>query len=308
MKKIYLMIASVIAIGASAQATLDTLPASFHTGPGVFGTFTQLRLPNGTATDKFVRGIYHIPSSEIGATSMVSGESILKIGFHTLDSVSGAKNLQVDSTVTGTITIYAQNTTDATFSKSGNWSAIYPTMTAIYTGPFNIFKDSVAEYMFTCNTPLIYNGGGLYIAYDYTRDASSKISTTPASWDANNLISASCFASRLTTAAPAALPAGGSAFRPATRIVHDFASKVNTVKDNNSFAIYPNPNNGVFSVSVKGEPITALSVLDAVGKVVYTKDASTISESIDISKLSAGIYFLKVSQNGKTKVMTFTKN
>jgi Secretion system C-terminal sorting domain len=330
MKKIYLMIASIIAIGANAQATKDTIPESARLG-GQFGSTTAVRLPNGSAADKFVRGAFIIKPSEIGATPMVAGESILQIGFQTADSVGtvppGAVSI-VDSNITGTIVIYAKNTTDTLFNPAlagTSWTALYATMTPIYTGPFNIYKDSVGEIMLTCNGSFIYNGDGIYLAYDYTRNANSKIvgntypsTTTPgafvasvANWDANNSVAASCFVNRPAagaTAPLATLPAAGSAFRPCTRIVHDFVSKVNTLKDNNSFAIYPNPNNGVFSVSVKGEPITALNVLDVTGKSIFNKDASSINESIDISKYPAGVYILQVNQAGKTKTLRFSKN
>jgi hypothetical protein len=329
MKKIYLMIASVIAIGANAQATKDTIPESGLTDT-TFGSTTSVRLPNGAANDRFTRGAYIIKASEIGATSMVLGESILQIGFRTADTVGTNPLAAVsvaDSNITGTIIIYAKNTLDTIFNPTlagSSWTALYATMTPIYTGPFNIYKDSVGELMFVCNGSFVYNGDGLYLAFDYTRDANSKIVSTTfpgatpgtfvaraASWDANAEVGASCFVNRppVGASAPlATLPAAGSAFRPCTRIVHDFVSKVNTVKDNNSFAIYPNPNNGVFSVSVKGEPISSLNVLDVTGKSIFTKDASSINESIDISKYPAGVYILQVNQAGKTKTLRFSKN
>jgi hypothetical protein len=330
MKKIYLMIATAFTLNAAAQATKDTIPETGLTDTS-FGSTTSVRLPNGTANDRFTRGAFIITSSDladINITTIVAGESITKIGFATADTVGTNPPARVsvaDSNVTGTIIIYAKNTNDTIFNASlggTSWSTLFATMTPIYTGPFNIVKDFVGEMMYTCNGSFVYTGAGLYLAFDYTRDATSKIvgntfpsTTTPvtfgpaaASWDANAQLSASCFVNRSATTAPATLPTAGSAFRPCARIEHDFVSKVKTVKDNNTFNVYPNPNNGVFNVSVKGSPIQALEVMDATGKSILTKDASSINETIDISKFPAGIYFLKVNQAGKNKTMKFTKN
>jgi Secretion system C-terminal sorting domain len=335
MKKIYLFIATVFAINMSAQGTKDTIPASSRDTIGAFGSTTSLRLPNGTANDRFVRGAFIVRADEIGNnTLMVAGERLIKVGFQTADSVGTVPPQVVsvaDSLITGTIIIYAKNTTDTVFSPAlggSSWPTLFATMTPIYTGPFIIYPDSIGEIMFTCNGAFTYNGDGIYFAYDYTRSPTSKIvgntfpsTTTPgtftasaASWDANNQLTASCFVNRpanpTTATAPAPnLPAAGSAFRPCMRIVHDFvSSKVTTINDNNTYGVFPNPNNGVFKVTAKGEPLTAVNVLDATGKVILSNDASGLNETIDISKFPAGIYFLQVTQAGKNKTTKFTKN
>ncbi|MFI5170969.1 MAG: T9SS type A sorting domain-containing protein [Chitinophagales bacterium] len=77
--------------------------------------------------------------------------------------------------------------------------------------------------------------------------------------------------------------------------------------DENSFSIYPNPNNGVFIVSVPSVSPwlfnSKLEVYSSLGEVVYSKELSTgsfgnsndgnINETISIDKLSSGIYFVR---------------
>jgi PKD repeat protein len=73
-----------------------------------------------------------------------------------------------------------------------------------------------------------------------------------------------------------------------------------------SITISPNPNNGVFKVSVgsfKGDRIS-LSVFNPVGSVVYEDADLTVNEksgkTIDLSSLKEGIYFLKVKGDAST--------
>lgn len=75
---------------------------------------------------------------------------------------------------------------------------------------------------------------------------------------------------------------------------HDLAQEIN---------IYPNPANEV--VRVEGLEFSVESVLmivDVLGKEVLRADFNSVNQSIDISELSAGIYFLKVNHNSKSYI------
>jgi hypothetical protein len=71
------------------------------------------------------------------------------------------------------------------------------------------------------------------------------------------------------------------------------------------FNVYPNPNNGVFTVelnNIKADDYK-ISVTNVLGQEVYTsnKEISTlISEKIDLSDLSKGVYMLEVSNSEST--------
>ncbi len=70
------------------------------------------------------------------------------------------------------------------------------------------------------------------------------------------------------------------------------------VYDGNLFTLHPNPLRGGL-LNVKSESHTAknISIFDIIGKQVYLK--KTTESQINISNLKAGLYFVKVQQDGK---------
>jgi len=61
-------------------------------------------------------------------------------------------------------------------------------------------------------------------------------------------------------------------------------------------AIYPNPTNGIITIQFEGK-LANVSVVDLTGKVV-TKTSIQSNETIDMSSLNAGTYFVNVEVNG----------
>ncbi|TND08276.1 MAG: hypothetical protein FD123_2418 [Bacteroidetes bacterium] len=79
-------------------------------------------------------------------------------------------------------------------------------------------------------------------------------------------------------------------------------------QDNLLLNLYPNPNNGEFTVELLQEPNTedlVLEVYDMMGKKVFTKSVSASQRKwqIDLSQYEKGIYLLKASSAGQ-EVMT----
>ena len=62
------------------------------------------------------------------------------------------------------------------------------------------------------------------------------------------------------------------------------------------FTLYPNPNNGSFSIEFAQEGNNAFKVLDITGKVVYQELANAKAASINLA-LSSGVYFVEVTNN-----------
>jgi hypothetical protein len=182
---------------------------TFVEAPASLNTSTQLRLPNGTATDVFVRGAYIVRASELG--SLTSGTSVTNLGFRLVQSTT-----PLNDTVSGTIKIYLGNTANTTYALNSTWTTAISGLTLVYNGPFNLL-DSVGTIDKLLNTAFAYTGGGIYVAYDYKMNNAANASINPATWDANNSLTGGCFVSRSATAAPTTLPAAGSAFRPVTR-------------------------------------------------------------------------------------------
>jgi len=69
--------------------------------------------------------------------------------------------------------------------------------------------------------------------------------------------------------------------------------------------IYPNPNNGVFTVDI--ESSTTINIIDVLGKVVYTQKLLDGKYTINLSNLNNGLYILKAESNGQLKTVRLIK-
>jgi hypothetical protein len=62
------------------------------------------------------------------------------------------------------------------------------------------------------------------------------------------------------------------------------------------FSVSPNPSNGVFTVIANNVDTYTLEIINVLGEVVSTKSIEgTINETINVSNLNAGVYFVKVA-------------
>ena len=78
-----------------------------------------------------------------------------------------------------------------------------------------------------------------------------------------------------------------------------------TANQLNGITVYPNPSNGVFNINIPSDSKNLrLEVTDISGKVVqeaFINKASNSIYKLDLSKLSKGIYLMKVSDNNYSK-------
>ncbi len=73
----------------------------------------------------------------------------------------------------------------------------------------------------------------------------------------------------------------------------------------NSILVYPNPNQGVFTVEVKNE--TEISLYSAIGSELLRKKVSAGKTELTISNLASGIYYLKSVSGNKSTVIKLVK-
>jgi hypothetical protein len=76
-----------------------------------------------------------------------------------------------------------------------------------------------------------------------------------------------------------------------------------SVKDNaiEGFATYPNPiTNSTFTITSKSSSKKTITIFNVLGKKVLSSSFSGVKSTIDVSAISAGIYILKVTEEGKT--------
>lgn len=70
--------------------------------------------------------------------------------------------------------------------------------------------------------------------------------------------------------------------------------------------IFPNPSNGIFTLSFAELPSgqTSVKLMDAIGKVIYSNDIMNQMTQYDFSYLKAGTYYLQVVNGNKSVTKT----
>jgi hypothetical protein len=77
-----------------------------------------------------------------------------------------------------------------------------------------------------------------------------------------------------------------------------------------NIVLYPNPSNGIFNLVSGTNEITEIQVYDLTGKVIWSKKDFEVSNSeiqINLSSVSQGIYFVKISANNQSTVKRIIK-
>jgi hypothetical protein len=69
--------------------------------------------------------------------------------------------------------------------------------------------------------------------------------------------------------------------------------------------IYPNPNNGVFTIELNAT--TQVSITSILGDVLVNTTLNTGKQTLDIQNRANGIYFVKLIQNGKQQIIKLIK-
>ena len=73
-------------------------------------------------------------------------------------------------------------------------------------------------------------------------------------------------------------------------------------------SIQPNPSNGLFSIMNSEQVNLTGSITDGSGRVIYSADLNSLENTIDISNVARGIYYLKLSSLNYSKVVQIFKN
>jgi hypothetical protein len=73
----------------------------------------------------------------------------------------------------------------------------------------------------------------------------------------------------------------------------------------NDLSVYPNPNSG--SINFKGfsgvtGPVKA-EVLNSLGQTVFSKPDFYLNESIDLAKMTQGIYFVQITESNSVRTI-----
>ena len=86
--------------------------------------------------------------------------------------------------------------------------------------------------------------------------------------------------------------------------VNEYVDKTNSIKKihgSNLMKLYPNPNNGSFSIELAArfEHVQCrMEICNVLGEVVYSSTIGNASAKVDMSSLAPGVYLVKVNGNG----------
>ena len=72
-------------------------------------------------------------------------------------------------------------------------------------------------------------------------------------------------------------------------------------------SVYPNPNNGSFTVELNNGLNKTIEVVDVTGRVVFTANTNSATSNINIQDLSNGVYYIKVKSDNLTEVLKVVK-
>jgi hypothetical protein len=80
-------------------------------------------------------------------------------------------------------------------------------------------------------------------------------------------------------------------FDPASLSVSDIKQSI--------FTVYPNPSNGVFTISIDNNDIYDVKVSNVLGQTVYTSRTSAMQTNIDLSSFDKGVYTIELKKGSK---------
>ncbi len=176
--------------------------------PPATGNSGLSRAPQGT--QRFIRTCYIISGTEITNGGFPNNTGIVGLGYEFLT----AQNIATP----GTLKIYLQNTTDATYLKSSDvWTNIVTGMTLVHDAVTTIPSTTgFWDINFTGGTPFTYTGGGVYVAFEW-ENANGALATSANAVLCNTAIVGGLKNAQSTTAMPTSVAATASNFRPLTR-------------------------------------------------------------------------------------------
>lgn len=319
----------------------DTVMVTINTSPVVaLGNDTTFCSGNGPITLTAPAGPYNYLWSDSSTGNTFTTNSTGMVSVTLTDSVNGCTAMDtINITVPMSPVVAINDTTTCAGSVtlsgpagpySYNWSTTATTQNETITAPFSgnvslMVTDTTSGCVTTDNANVIVNNGptaAFSIAQSTicTTDAPLTLSGTPAGG---------------TFSGPGV---SGNTFNPATAGVgtytivysytdvngcNDTASDVLTVSAcvginepfvNAGMNVFPNPNNGQFTLTIKDADYSELTIeLTTVeGQLVYSDKASNVKgdyvRDLDLTTHANGVYFLRVTANGQTFIQKIVKN
>jgi uncharacterized delta-60 repeat protein len=143
-------------------------------------------------------------------------------------------------------------------------------------GNFNSFNGTVANSLVRLNSD-----GSLDNIFKNNLGATNKVVSTTAIQQDGKIIIGGSFTDY-----------NGAGRNNVARIYGDDLVTIDETMEENAMIIYPNPSNGTFTIEV--DHIGELLIMDNLGRLILQKKLKSNKESIDLSNMNSGIYFLRL--------------
>lgn len=127
--------------------------------PNNGSTSGNARAPQGAV--RYARTCYIISPAEMTASGFPNATAVSALSFEF--------GTAQDIATSGTLKIYIQNTSDATYLKASNvWTDVINGMTMVHNAPTTIpAATGFWDITLTGGTPFTYTGGGVYVAFEW---------------------------------------------------------------------------------------------------------------------------------------------
>lgn len=284
---------------ARAQGTVTVTtgaaaPAGYHPGP--------IYRSSAASSYWFSRYAYVFDATELAAAGLRNGDQITGISWE--------KTTAVTSSRSGLFRVLIKNSALTTYTAAAPWATLTTGTTQAYNNTTFTVPAAIGPVPFAFTAPFAYTGQSLEVFTDWEMvgTGTGNASSGAYSWAQNTVVDkilGYCnFAAITANLSPTDNSIGTlDNLRPLTTfsITRVTGTRAQVLL---SGGAYPNPTSGRLHLALSprfaGVSLQA-SVLDATGRVVRESQVSATGE-LDLGKLPAGVYLVRVSHQDLTEV------
>jgi hypothetical protein len=176
------------------------------------------------------------------------------------------------------------------------WPATYPAISVAASPDTNILTGTNVSFTATatCNHP----------SYQWMLNGNPVAGATSATWSSSALVDMDKVSCKLGCGDTCATPKDTLSNK---LTMHVSLSVDNLSGGNRQLAIYPNPNNGHFTIKLNG--ITSVSkaeIMDMTGRFIYAQYLKANTDHIDLNNAPDGLYLLRIKTAGGVTTKLFS--
>ena len=83
------------------------------------------------------------------------------------------------------------------------------------------------------------------------------------------------------------------------QIIVSECTSINTIASKANIKVYPNPNNGEFTIELTNINNSNITITNVLGQIIKTQKAELMNQ-IDLNLFDKGIYFINVMENNQS--------